>query len=94
MAGEERGAGACKRGRRLASMRPRLGGRGRAPLTHGVAAREHLASMRPRLGGRGRAIVMVIGAVLLPVRFNEAPARWPGRAQQGQCIVQAETLLQ
>ena len=39
-----------------------------------------LASMRPRLGGRGREAVSASkpGEVS---RFNEAPARWPGKRQ-------------
>ncbi len=39
-----------------ASMRPRLGGRGRgrAPTACRASPSSHLASMRPRLGGRGR----------------------------------------
>ena len=40
------------------------------------------ASMRPRLGGRGRVEVGSLRAGNRR-RFNEAPARWPGKSSAG-----------
>ena len=108
MAGEEdlRGVALDRQADR-ASMRPRLGGRGRALVPSigrrgpyycfneapgSVAGEESVdidlhrvvvrpASMRPRLGGRGRASGPRARRQPKPRRFNEAPARWPGKSR-------------
>ena len=55
MAGEEWTSPAGEAVREaVASMRPRLGGRGREGVTNRSPASSNVASMRPRLGGRGR----------------------------------------
>ena len=80
MAGEEPGAfaEAMLDSDTDASMRPRLGGRGRGKSARMPAHYARAASMRPRLGGRGR--VSVSSSIPACRRsFNEAPARWPGK---------------
>ena len=79
MAGEEGEYAAGVVEEEIASMRPRLGGRGRDQRIHARPKRRlPIASMRPRLGGRGRGPSRT-PASPPPSGFNEAPARWPGK---------------
>ena len=79
MAGKSAARTVHRPSRDAASMRPRLGGRGRDAPPQQVHGRTYNASMRPRLGGRGRGPwKSTVSSGLRPC-FNEAPARWPGK---------------
>ena len=64
-------------------MRPRLGGRGRESYYSRIDVDSVVASMRPRLGGRGRDQLLLDRANAFS-RFNEAPARWPGKRSEAE----------
>ena len=67
--------------KRLASMRPRPGGRGEVTTAQLVTVRVGNASMRPRPGGRGEAAARAHGRRRCAC-FNAATTRRPWRAQR------------
>ena len=74
MTGEEPTTGVLANVRPRASMRPRLGDRGRDLATGRVYGADEVASMRPRLGDRGRVHAPPPAHGGGAPRFNEAPA--------------------
>src|SRR5438477_493862 len=76
------------RGSWLASMRPRLGGRGKRDQGQRVEEPAPVASMRPRLGGRGKPGA---GGILARAegRFNAATAGRPWETPRAAAMVPA-----